>query len=90
MSTSSRSIADDGLSVRLELFVGCHPRMSRTPPQASPYFHCYCCPERNGNTRACRVDTPSTRCVRTEAVRRHERRRGTHECVRHGGLGLLT
>jgi hypothetical protein len=28
--------------------------------------------------------------LRTEAVRRHECRRGTHECVRHRSLGLST
>jgi hypothetical protein len=44
---------------------------------------------RGVRTRACRVEAPSTRGVRTEAVRRHECRRGTQECVRHILFPLL-
>jgi len=43
---------------------------------------------RGARTRACRVETLLD-TWRTENRRRHECRRGTHECVRHVGMARL-
>jgi hypothetical protein len=44
---------------------------------------------RGARTRACCVETLLDTCSRREAGRRHECRRGTHECVRYVGMARL-
>ena len=44
---------------------------------------------RGARTHACRVETPLDASLFRDAGRRHECRRGTHECVRHLCLPLL-